>query len=192
MSSLTCFLPPIWHCHVFSSADVANNGTLPKVFWIVRRDIIGTRHIIGRLFELENLRIPSTSNLCVVSSPSTLHLWHHHLAHSSLENLHPLVSKGVLGQTYSDADCAGNPIDRCSTTGYCLFLGDSLISWRAKKQIFTTRSSTEAEYHALINTTAEVVSLHWLLEDLGALQSSPTDVYCDNLSVIQIAYNDVF
>ncbi|XP_057760915.1 uncharacterized mitochondrial protein AtMg00810-like [Arachis stenosperma] len=57
---------------------------------------------------------------------------------------------------YSDADWAGDPTDRRSTTGYCLFLGDALISWRAKKQTFTARSSTEAEYCALANTTAEI------------------------------------
>ncbi|XP_072064209.1 uncharacterized protein [Arachis hypogaea] len=95
-------------------------------------------------------------------------------------------------QAYSDADWAGDPTDRRSTTGYCLFLGDALISWRAKKQTFTARSSTEAEYRALADTTAEVISVRWLLEDLGAPQSSPTDVFCDNRSAIQIAHNDVF
>ena len=31
-------------------------------------------------------------------------------------------------RAYSDVDWAGDPIDRCSTTGYCFFLGDLLIS----------------------------------------------------------------
>ncbi|XP_057730183.1 uncharacterized mitochondrial protein AtMg00810-like [Arachis stenosperma] len=103
-------------------------------------------------------------------------------------------------QAYSDADWASDPTDRRSTTGYCLFLGDALISWRAKKQTFTAHSSTEAEYRALADTTTEVISVRWLLEDLGApqslmigfLMSSPTDVFCDNRSAIQIAHNDVF
>ncbi|XP_020997313.1 uncharacterized mitochondrial protein AtMg00810-like [Arachis duranensis] len=59
-------------------------------------------------------------------------------------------------QAYFDADWAGDPTDRRSTTGYCLFLGDALISWRAKKQTFTARSSTKAEYCALADTTAEI------------------------------------
>ncbi|XP_015945632.1 uncharacterized mitochondrial protein AtMg00810-like [Arachis duranensis] len=57
-------------------------------------------------------------------------------------------------RAYSDADWAGDPTDRRSTTCYCLFLGYSLISWRAKKQTFTARSSTEAKYRALADTTA--------------------------------------
>ncbi|XP_015960330.1 secreted RxLR effector protein 161-like [Arachis duranensis] len=80
-------------------------------------------------------------------------------------------------ETYSDADWAGDPTDRCSTTGYCLFLGDALISWRAKKQTLTARSSTEVEYRALADTTAELISVRWLLEDLGAPRSFPTDVF---------------
>ena len=81
---------------------------------------------------------------------------------------------------YSDSDWAGDPIDRRSTTGYCFFLGDSLISWRSKKQTVVARSSTEAEYRALADTTSELLWLRWLLEDLGVSQHMPTTIYCDN------------
>nr|XP_025702499.1 uncharacterized protein LOC112803201 [Arachis hypogaea] len=65
--------------------------------------IIGTGCKVGRLFELENLHVPST-NLCAASSPSTLHLWHRRLAHSSLGKLRPLISTGVLGQVQNEAE----------------------------------------------------------------------------------------
>jgi hypothetical protein len=54
---------------------------------------------------------------------------------------------------YIDADWAGDSIDRRSTTGYYFLLGTSLISWRSKKQTIVARSSTEAKYCALVETT---------------------------------------
>ena len=55
-----------------------------------------------------------------------------------------------------------------------------------------SRSSTEAEYRALADTTCELVWLRWLLADMDALQPTATPLYCDNRSAIYIAYNDVF
>lgn len=53
---------------------------------------------------------------------------------------------------FSNADWAGDPIDRRSTTGYCVFLGSSPVSWCAKKQHLVARSSTEAEYKSLVHS----------------------------------------
>uniref|UniRef100_A0A2N9EMK3 Reverse transcriptase Ty1/copia-type domain-containing protein n=1 Tax=Fagus sylvatica TaxID=28930 RepID=A0A2N9EMK3_FAGSY len=85
---------------------------------------------------------------------------------------------------YSDADWARDPTDRRFTTGFCFFLGDSLISWRSKKQHIVSRSSTEAEYRALADTTFELLALRWLLEDMGLTHFSPTVIHCDNRSAI--------
>lgn len=106
--------------------------------------------------------------------------------------LHFSIHSSLELQCYSDSDWAGDPTDRRSTTGYCCFLGTSLISWRSKKQTFPARSSTEAEYRALGDTTTELLSLRWLLADMGAAQVSPTPLYCDNQSAIKISHNDVF
>ncbi|XP_057976134.1 uncharacterized mitochondrial protein AtMg00810-like [Malania oleifera] len=58
---------------------------------------------------------------------------------------------------YSDADWAIDPTDRKSTTGFYIFLGDSLISWKSKNQVVVLHSSTEAEYRAMVSTTTKIV-----------------------------------
>ena len=93
---------------------------------------------------------------------------------------------------YSNVDWVGDPTDRRFTTGFCFFLGDFLISWRNKKQHIVSRFSTEAEYRALVDTTSELLTLRWLLEDMGFTHFLPTVIHCDNRGAIQIAHNDVF
>nr|KAJ0195873.1 hypothetical protein LSAT_V11C700383290 [Lactuca sativa] len=47
---------------------------------------------------------------------------------------------------YCDANWDSHIYDRKSTTGYCAFLVDSLISWKGKKQDIVSQSSTEFEH----------------------------------------------
>jgi len=60
-------------------------------------------------------------------------------------------------RAYSDADHGNDPTDRKSVTEFCIFLGDSLISWKSKKQSIVSQSSTEAENRAMTSTTKEIV-----------------------------------
>ncbi|TYK11108.1 putative mitochondrial protein [Cucumis melo var. makuwa] len=93
---------------------------------------------------------------------------------------------------FSNAEWMGDPTDRRFTTGYCFYLGDALISWRSKKQFVVFCSTTESEYCTLVDSTSELLCLRWLLTDMRAPQRSPTILYCDNRSAIQIAHNNVF
>jgi len=93
---------------------------------------------------------------------------------------------------YFDADHGSDPTDRKSVTGFCIFLGDSLIFWKSKKQSIVSQSSTEAEYRAMTFTTKEIIWLRWLLVDMKVFFFHPTPMYCDNQSSIQIAHNSVF
>lgn len=72
---------------------------------------------------------------------------------------------------YSDADWAGCPNTRRSVTGWCMFLGNSLISWKSKKQDRVSKSSTESEYRAMSAACSEIVWLRGLLAELGFSQS---------------------
>ena len=71
-------------------------------------------------------------------------------------------------------------------------MGDSFISWRSKKQTVVARSNNEAEYRALTATTAELIWLRWLLQDLSVDCSTTTKLHSDNQSAIQISHNGVF
>ncbi|CAN6446884.1 unnamed protein product [Victoria cruziana] len=93
---------------------------------------------------------------------------------------------------YTDADWGGDPNNRHSTTGLCVFLRDSLISWRCNKQSKVSLSSTEAEYRAMTTTTMELVWLKSLLKDIGVSSINNVKMFCDNKSAIYIASNHTF
>ena len=46
---------------------------------------------------------------------------------------------------YFNADWADS-FDRKSTTGFCTFVDENLVTWKIKKQNVVARSSAEAEY----------------------------------------------
>ncbi|GJS79339.1 uncharacterized mitochondrial protein-like protein [Tanacetum coccineum] len=102
---------------------------------------------------------------------------------SSNNNLHLTV--------YCDSDWASYPFSRRSVTSYEIFLGSSLISWQSKKQNVVSRSSTEAEYRALADTTCEITWLKYLLQEFKVQSSTPVPIMCDNISSIALASNPV-
>ncbi|KAM6583521.1 hypothetical protein CsatB_010523 [Cannabis sativa] len=59
-----------------------------------------------------------------------------------------LVSDFSL-DVFCDADWASDLDDRRSTTGYCIYLGGNLVTWKSQKQVTISRSSTEAEFRSL-------------------------------------------
>lgn len=94
-------------------------------------------------------------------------------------------------RAFSDSDWAGDPDDRRSTTGACIFVGSNLVSWTAKKQSTLSRSSSEAEYRALATTTAELRWFSYFFRELNIFLHPPS-LFCENLSALHMARNPVF
>jgi hypothetical protein len=95
-------------------------------------------------------------------------------------------------QDFSDADWAGCKDTRRSISGQCFFLGKSLISWRPKKQLTFSKSSSEEEYRALAAASCELQWILYVLKDLQIKSSKVPVIYCDNQSALHIAANPVF
>jgi hypothetical protein len=95
-------------------------------------------------------------------------------------------------QAFIDADWAGYPDDRKSTTGFVVFLGSNLLSWSSKKQATVSRSSTKTEYRSMTMATVELIWLQFLLSELGISSSSSPMLWCDNLRATFLATNPMF
>ena len=93
---------------------------------------------------------------------------------------------------FSDADWGGNKEDLSSTSAYIIYLGRNPISWSSKKQHTTARSSTEAEYRAVVDTAAEISWICSLLTELYFPVNHAPVIYCDNIGATQLSSNPVF
>ena len=159
------------------------------------------RQLIGRLQYLTTTR-PDISFVTqqlsqFLADPKDIHL---QAAHRVLRYIKSSPGAGIFLSAdsdlklrcFTDSDWASCIDSRRSVTGWVVFLGRSLISWKAKKQATTSRSSSEAEYRALASSTCEVQWLIYLLNDFDVSHLDPALIYCDNQSAIQIANNPTF
>ena len=98
-------------------------------------------------------------------------------------------SEELIG--YTDSDYAGDQDDRKSTSGYVFLMSSGAISWSSKKQPVVTLSTIEAEFIAATSSACQFMWLRRILKSLNQVQSSPTVMYCDNISAIKLSKNPV-
>ena len=74
-------------------------------------------------------------------------------------NLDLWYEKGTICTVtgYCDANFAGDRVERKSTSGYCCFLGKSLITWSSKKQNTIALSIAKAEYVSAANYSTQIL-----------------------------------
>lgn len=92
---------------------------------------------------------------------------------------------------YTDADWAGNILDRKSTSGYFTFVGGNLVTWRSKKQKVVALSSAEAEFRGMAKGLCELLWLRGLLTEVGFPPDSTMNLFCDNKAAIDISHNPI-
>ncbi|KAM7509738.1 hypothetical protein LguiB_008613 [Lonicera macranthoides] len=159
------------------------------------------RRLVGKLNYLTVTRPDIAYSVSVMSqfmSSPTIHHWE--VLEQILCYLKGAPGRGILyanhGHTriegFSDADWAGSKVDRKSTSGYCIFVGGNLVSWKSKKQNVVARSSAESEYRAMAQSVCEIMWICQLLNEVGIKTSVPAKLWCDNQAAIHIASNPVF
>ncbi|GKB38053.1 ribonuclease H-like domain-containing protein [Tanacetum coccineum] len=67
-----------------------------------------------------------------------------------------------------------------------------MFSMKSKKQATLSRSSTEVEYRCMVSATYEIIWICNILSKFSVTSVLPVEMYCDNISPLQLAANPVF
>jgi hypothetical protein len=92
---------------------------------------------------------------------------------------------------YTDADWGGDKIGGVSTSGYCVYINNNLISWNTMKQKSVALSTAEAELMGVTEIETEMLWLIQLLTEMKYNVIDPMIIYCDNQGTVALIHNDV-
>eukprot|EP00253_Pinus_taeda_P029637 PITA_29637 len=93
---------------------------------------------------------------------------------------------------FTDADWAGSPMDKKSTSGGIFSIGSTTVSWYSRKQRSAALSSAETEYMVASLAACEAIWMRKILVGLFGSHLEPTVIYCDNQSCIKLSTNLAF
>lgn len=93
--------------------------------------------------------------------------------------------------SYIDADWGTCSDTRRSTSGYCIYLSDNLISWFAKCQPTLFRSSVEGEHRGVANVVFKSCWLCNLLLVFHRPITKVTFIYYDSVSIVSLSNNPI-
>jgi len=106
------------------------------------------------------------------------------------KNDESVYGNGVEITAYCDADWGGDKTDRKSTTGYCVYMNNNLITWDTKKQQTVALSTAEAELMAIVEAVKEVKWVGMLVSEMGYQVRKPILIHTDNQSAMNITKHD--
>ncbi|XP_023924068.1 uncharacterized mitochondrial protein AtMg00810-like [Quercus suber] len=95
-------------------------------------------------------------------------------------------------KAFANVEWAACPNTRSSITGYCVFIGESLVSWNSKKQQTVSRSLIESKYRAMAIAVCEIVWLISFLKDIKVSHSKADLLFSDTQVALYIGANFVF
>ncbi|KAK3024979.1 hypothetical protein RJ639_042786 [Escallonia herrerae] len=139
-------------------------------------DVGRYERLVGKLIYLTHTRMDIAYAVSMVSqfmrAPSEKHM---NAIYRILRYLKGSLRKGLLYskyeastiEGYTDADWAGDQLNRKSTLGYLTFVEGNLVTWRSKKQKVVTWSSAEVEFQSMAYGLCELLWIKRVLKDLG-------------------------